>query len=225
MSVCVARVLGRMFGDISAAIDAEKDRLTALDGAIGDADHGITMSLGFNAVTAELAGMDLDQAKGSEVFASAAAAFLNAVGASTGPLYASAFIKAGQALKKDETLSIGSQVAIIEAMTAGIKERGKGQRGDKTMLDAWIPATEAAVEAQSRGAEAEEVWSRLTEAAEVGANATRSMVAARGRASRLGERSLGHIDPGAASAVIVLRAMMKSFVGRVDVSVADVAPK
>jgi dihydroxyacetone kinase-like protein len=103
---------------------------------------------------------------------------------------------------------------MIEAMTAGIKERGKGQRGDKTMLDAWIPATEAAVEAQSRGAEALAMWSRLTEAAEVGANATRSMVAARGRASRLGERSLGHIDPGAASAVIVLRAMMKSFVER-----------
>lgn len=216
MSVGTARVLSRMFGDISAAIDAEKDRLTALDGAIGDADHGITMSLGFNAVTAELAGMDLEHAVGSDVFAKAAAAFLNAVGASTGPLYASAFLKAEQALKRDETLSIANQVAIIEAITAGIQERGKGQRGDKTMLDAWIPATEAAINAQSRGAEASELWSRLTDAAEVGANATRSMVAARGRASRLGERSLGHIDPGAASAVIILRAMMKSFVDRTD---------
>src|ERR1700712_206705 len=100
MSVSAARVLSRMFADISAAIDAEKDRLTALDGAIGDADHGITMSLGFNAVTTELAGMDLNHARGSAVFAGAAAAFLNAVGASTGPLYASAFLKAATAMEK-----------------------------------------------------------------------------------------------------------------------------
>lgn len=207
-----ARVLGRMFGDISTAINTEKDRLTALDGAIGDADHGITMSLGFNAVTAELASMDLDQVTACDVFTTAATAFLNAVGASTGPLYASAFLKAAQALKKDETLSIACQVAIIEAMTVGIGERGKGQRCDKTMLDAWIPATEAAVEAKSRGAEAVELWNSVMEAAEAGANATRSMIAARGRASRLGERSLGHMDPGAASAVVILRAMMKSLV-------------
>jgi dihydroxyacetone kinase-like protein len=201
-----------MFGDISAAIDAQKDRLTALDGAIGDADHGITMSLGFNAVTTELAGMDLDQALGSTVLARAAAAFLNAVGASTGPLYASAFLKAAKVMEGDETLSLANQVAIIAAMTAGIQERGKGQRGDKTMLDAWIPATEAASDALSRGADVFVVWDTLTEAAAAGANATRSMVAARGRAARLGERSLGHMDPGAASAVIILRAMMRSFV-------------
>jgi len=212
MSVNTARVLGRMFGDISSAIDAEKDRLTALDGAIGDADHGITMSLGFNAVTMELAGMDLDHAPASAVFATAAATFLNAVGASTGPLYASAFLKAAKVLEKDESLSPANQVAIIEAMTIGIQERGKGQRGDKTMLDAWIPATEAAISARSSGANASEMWDQITEAAEVGASATRSMVAARGRAARLGERSLGHIDPGAASAAIILRAMLRSFV-------------
>jgi dihydroxyacetone kinase-like protein len=200
-----------MFGDISAAIDAQKDRLTALDGAIGDADHGITMSLGFNAVATELSGMDLDEAKGAAVFASAAAAFLNAVGASTGPLYASAFLKAAKAMEKDDTLSIANQVAIIEALTAGIQERGKGQRGDKTMLDAWIPATEAAIDAQGRGADAAEMWDGIIEAAEIGAGATRSMIAARGRASRLGERSLGHIDPGAASAAIILAAMRRSF--------------
>lgn len=212
MSVSTARLLTRMFGDISKAINAEKERLTALDGAIGDADHGITMSLGFNAVTSELAGQTVDGETASDIFARAASAFLNAVGASTGPLYASAFLKASQALKKDDTLSIDCQVAMIEAMTAGIRERGKGERGDKTMLDAWIPAAEAAREAKLQGANATQLWERATEAAEHGANATRSMVAARGRASRLGERSLGHIDPGAASAVIILRAMMNSFI-------------
>lgn len=211
MSMSAARALSRMFADISAAIDAEKDRLTALDGAIGDADHGITMSLGFNAVTTELAGMDMDTALGSVVFARAAAAFLNAVGASTGPLYASAFLRAAKAMEEDDTLSLGNQVAIIAAMTSGIQERGKGQRGDKTMLDAWIPATEAAINARLRGAGATEMWDDMTAAADVGAHATRSMVAARGRAARLGERSLGHIDPGAASAAIILRAMAKTF--------------
>ena len=212
MPVTAARVFGRMFNDISTAINAEKDHLTALDGAIGDGDHGITMSLGFNAVTTELASMDLDRTTACDVFTTAATAFLNAVGASTGPLYASAFLKAAQALKNDDTLSIDCQVAMIEAMTTGIQYRGKGHRGDKTMLDAWIPATEAAIEAHSCGAGIPEMWARLTQAAQVGANATRSMVATRGRASRLGERSLGHMDPGAASAVVVLLAMMRSFV-------------
>ena len=167
--------------------------------------------LGFMAVNGELAKLDLDHMLPSEVFTSAASAFLNAVGASTGPLYATAFRRAAQALKEDERLSTADQAAIVEAMTAGIRERGKGQRGDKTMLDAWIPATEAAVNARARAAGSLEMWTSILEAAEAGANSTRSMVATRGRAARLGERSLGHIDPGAASAVIILRAMKETF--------------
>lgn len=211
MSVNTARLLVRMFGDISSAIDAEKDRLTALDGAIGDADHGITMSLGFNAVTMELASMDLDQATGGAVLSRAAAAFLNAVGASTGPLYASALLRAAKVLEPDDALTMERQVRLIEALTLGIGERGKGQRGDKTMLDAWIPAMEAAGAAVTRKVPAEQMWHDIVEAAEAGARATASMIAARGRAARLGERSLGHIDPGAASAAIILRAMRASF--------------
>ncbi|MCW1410330.1 dihydroxyacetone kinase subunit DhaL [Rhizobium sp. 1AS11] len=211
MSESAARHLSRMFHRISVAIAAEKDRLSDLDGAIGDADHGITMVLGFTAVNGELAKLDLDHMLPSEVFTSAATAFLNAVGASTGPLYATAFRRAAQVLKEDEHLSTADQAAIVEAMTAGIRERGKGQRGDKTMLDAWIPATEAAVTAQARAAGSLEMWTSILEAAETGANSTRSMVATRGRAARLGERSLGHIDPGAASAVIILRAMKETF--------------
>lgn len=213
MPVNTAQLLVRMFGDISSAIDAEKDRLTALDGAIGDADHGITMSLGFNAVTMELASMELDHTTGGVIFTRAAAAFLNTVGASTGPLYASAFLKAAKVLEPDDDLTTGRQVSMIEAMTLGISERGKGQRGDKTMLDAWIPATEAALSAQLRGVSPQQMWSEITKAADAGAQATASMVAARGRSARLGQRSLGHVDPGAASAAIILRAMMRSLVG------------
>ncbi len=207
MSHEAARSICRMFQRISADIDAEKDRLSDLDGAIGDADHGITMSLGFAAVTTALGGLDPQATPPADLFKAAASAFLDAVGASTGPLYATAFRRAAQAMKLHETLSVAAQAEIVEAMTMGIRERGKGQRGDKTMLDAWIPAAEAATEARERGADAATMWARIVEAAEAGAKATRSMVAARGRAARLGERSLGHVDPGAASTVIILRAM------------------
>lgn len=211
MSENGARRLSRMFQLISIAINAEKDRLSDLDGAIGDADHGITMSLGFAAVNSGLARLDLDHALPSEVLTVAASAFLDAVGASTGPLYATGFRRAAQVLKQNEELSPAGQAAIVEAITLGIKERGKGQRGDKTMLDAWIPAAEAAADARSKSLDAPEMWSGILDAAEAGADSTRSMVAARGRAARLGERSLGHIDPGAASAVIILNAMKDAF--------------
>lgn len=212
MSEKAARCLASMFQRISIAINAGKDHLSELDGAIGDADHGITMSLGFMAVNAELAKLDATQVLPSEIFAVAASAFLDAVGASTGPLYATAFRRASQALKADESLSPDGQAMIIDEMRAGIQQRGKGQRGDKTMLDAWIPAAEAAIDARANALDIAGMWKAIVDAAEAGANSTSSMVAARGRAARLGERSLGHIDPGAASAVIILRAMRDTFV-------------
>ncbi len=212
MSEKAARCLGTMFQRISIAINAEKDRLSELDGAIGDADHGITMALGFMAVNAELAKLDLPRALPSEIFSVAASAFLDAVGASTGPLYATAFRRASHALKAHESLSLACQAMIVDEMRAGIQQRGKGQRGDKTMLDAWIPAAEAAVDANANSRDVVTMWNSIIDAAEAGANSTSSMVAARGRAARLGERSLGHIDPGAASAVIILRAMRDTFV-------------
>ncbi|MGH6861384.1 MAG: dihydroxyacetone kinase subunit DhaL [Phyllobacterium sp.] len=212
MSENAARRLSRMFQLVSIAIDAKKDHLSDLDGAVGDADHGITMSLGFAAVNAELAKLDLGNVLPSDIFTTAASAFLDAVGASTGPLYATAFRRAAQALRQDESLSPAGQARIVEAMMTGIKERGKGQRGDKTMLDAWIPAAEAAAKAQADSLDVSDMWSAIVHAAQTGANATRSMVATRGRAARLGERSLGHVDPGAASAAIILRAMNDAFV-------------
>lgn len=214
MAEKASRHLGRMFQLISIAMQSEKDRLSELDGAIGDADHGITMSLGFSAVTGAIARLDLDSALPSEIFATAATAFLDAVGASTGPLYATGFRKAAQALKQDESLSLPGQAAVIEAITQGIRDRGKGQRGDKTMLDAWIPATESALRAREQEATPSEMWNSVVTAAENGADSTRSMVAARGRAARLGERSLGHMDPGAASAVLILKAMRDTFAGQ-----------
>lgn len=203
--------LGRMFQNISKSIEDAKDRLSELDGAIGDADHGITMSIGFQAVKSELGRRDLEGLAPAEVMNLAATAFLNSVGASTGPLYATGFRRAGQALKDATAATPEAQASLISGIAAGVRERGKGQRGDKTMLDAWIPAAEAAVEANRRSTGAEEMWRAILAAAEAGAASTCSMVAARGRAARLGERALGHIDPGAASAVVILKAMAQTF--------------
>jgi dihydroxyacetone kinase-like protein len=207
-----------MFHAISESIEREKDQLSELDGAIGDADHGITMSIGFHAVNSALSKRDTGAMSPSEILNAAASAFLNAVGASTGPLYATGFKRAAQALADSTDATLQSQAAIINAIATGIKERGKGQRGDKTMLDAWIPAAESANDARRRSLGLEETWKGIVAAGEAGANATCSMIAARGRAARLGERALGHLDPGAASAVLVLKAMAQVFCQRPDAS-------
>ncbi len=202
-----ARVLARMFERMSGLIEAEKDHLSELDGAIGDGDHGITMSIGFRAVLAALAELDLDRATPSDVLMSAANGFLNAVGASTGPLYATGFRRAAQALSGRTVLDLTTYADMIGAIAEGIRSRGKAERGDKTMLDVWLPAAEAAATAVRQDLSRAEFWKTVEQAAEAGAAATATMTAAKGRAARLRERSLGHSDPGAVSAALLLKAM------------------
>jgi phosphoenolpyruvate---glycerone phosphotransferase subunit DhaL len=206
-----ARLLNVMFSRISSSIAAERDHLTELDGAIGDADHGITMSLGFAAVVSALGKSDVKSLSAADTMRLAASSFLDAVGASTGPLYATAFQSAANVFETNQSLELSEQVAMIEAIASGIRRRGGGQRGDKTMLDAWIPAADAAAAALRQGRNVRDIWSGAVEAGEGGAASTRSMVATRGRAAKLGERSLGHMDPGAASAVLILKAMQQTF--------------
>lgn len=199
-----------MFGEIASAIEQEKGRLSQLDGVIGDADHGITMALGFGAVSDKLRGLDLATTEPSAIFNIAAKAFLNAVGASSGPLYATAFMRAGTSVKGRTFLDRDSIVDVVLAMARGIQERGKAERGDKTMVDAWLPAAEAAETARESGKTLADCLAEALTAARAGADATKSMVASKGRASRLGERAIGHIDPGAASAVVILDAMART---------------
>ena len=213
MTTSVVEHLIGMFGRISTAIDDAVDELSELDGAIGDADHGITMVLGFHAVTAALQSARPDLESASAVMNAAATAFLNAVGASTGPLYATGLRRAAQSLDGVEKLDQSAATAMLTAIPAGIRERGKAQRGDKTMLDAWLPASEAAALALANGVDMKTFWSQVVAAAEHGAEATRSMVAAKGRAARVGGRSLGHMDPGAASTVIIIKAMAEALSG------------
>jgi phosphoenolpyruvate---glycerone phosphotransferase subunit DhaL len=198
------------FDRIAAAIEAEKDWLCRLDGVIGDADHGVTMSIGFQAVQDALARLDPQAIEPTSVFNTAASSFLNAVGASSGPLYATAFTRAGAAVKGKTALEGDAIVDVLAAMAKGIQDRGKAERGDKTMLDAWLPAVEAARAGQAEGRPITDCLAAAVSAAQAGAEATKSMVASKGRASRLGERALGHMDPGAASAVIVLRAFAET---------------
>jgi dihydroxyacetone kinase-like protein len=206
MSELSAANLRTIFQAIGDAIEADKGRLSELDGLIGDADHGVTMSIGFTAVNEALAKLDAG-ADPTTLFNTAAKSFLNAVGASSGPLYGTAFMRAGAAVKGKAVIDRDALADCIAAMAKGMQDRGKAERGEKTMMDAWLPAADAAQEAKARGDDAVAVLQSAVAAAQAGAEATKAMLATKGRASRLGERALGHMDPGAASAVTILKAM------------------
>jgi dihydroxyacetone kinase-like protein len=201
--------LRSIFQAIGDAIESDKGRLSELDGVIGDADHGVTMSIGFTAVNEALAKLDAG-ADPTTVFNTAAKSFLNAVGASSGPLYGTAFMRAGAAVKGKATIDRDALADCIAAMAKGMQDRGKAERGEKTMMDAWLPAADAIQAAKARGDDAVACLEAAVAAAAEGAEATKAMLATKGRASRLGERALGHMDPGAASAVTILRAMTEA---------------
>ncbi|WP_421906184.1 dihydroxyacetone kinase subunit DhaL [Mameliella sp.] len=187
------------------AIFAAVDRLCALDGEIGDGDHGITMELGWKAVLDAMDDADRDMTITGlcDVIANS---FLSAVGASAGPLYASGFGAAGRAVSDRWALDAGALAAWLDGMAQGIAGRGGAALGDKTMLDAWLPAAEAAKLATNEGASLRETLERARDAARRGAEATAQMQSAKGRSRKLGQRSIGHVDPGADSAALLLAA-------------------
>ncbi len=192
-----AHDLKTLFRALAARMQAERDALCALDGAVGDGDHGIAMAQGMQAA----AGAASETTGGlQDICNTAAKAFLNAVGASSGPLYATALLRAGKALGPGLSVPRAQVLQMIPAMRDGIVQRGKAEPGQKTMLDAWHPAAEAVL----AGASPDQVAA----VAHAGAEATRNMIATLGRAERLGERTLGHPDPGAVSAVMVIEAIV-----------------
>jgi dihydroxyacetone kinase-like protein len=199
-----------IFQAITAAIEATKGRLSELDGVIGDADHGVTMSIGFSAVGEALRRLDRANTDPTTVLNTAAKVFLNAVGASPGPLYATGLMRAATVMKGRTVLDRDAIVDIIAAVAKGIQDRGKAERGDKTMVDVWVPAAEAAEAAKAAGKDLGECLKEALTAAQAGAEATKFMVAHKGRASRLGERAIGHEDPGAASAVVIIGAIAQA---------------
>ncbi|MGV1761102.1 dihydroxyacetone kinase subunit DhaL [Rhizobium sp. A22-96] len=210
MTVATVEDLKSLFTDIAEAMAREKDRLCELDGVIGDADHGIAMELGFAAAAKAVSELDV-AADPTLVFNTAAKSFLNAVGASSGPLYATALMRAGASAKGKTSLNDDDMVEIVAAFAKGIQDRGKAEVGEKTMVDAWAPAAIACRAARDQGQPLAACLTAALEAGKAGAEATKGMIAAKGRSSRLGDRALGHMDPGAASAVVVISCLHAHF--------------
>lgn len=196
-----------VLSDVSKRIEAEKDRLNELDGAIGDGDHGVAMAIGFRAVDKSLVELK-GEATINRVFQTAGQAFLTAAGGAVGPLIGSMFCETGKAF--NGRVSFGAQDAVwmFEVMEQAMVRRGKAQLGDKTMLDALHPAVEAVKCAE--GEDMVELFHRAADAAASGARSTGAMISRLGRSSRLGERTIGHEDPGANSIALVLRAIEES---------------
>lgn len=198
-------VFRAMLRAAAARIHAEADRLSELDGVIGDGDHGITMDTGWRAIMAALDRSRPD-ATIAELSRAMSDAFLKAVGASAGPLYATGFTEASDAVHDRLNLDANAFVSWLEGVAGGIRRRGGAEAGDKTMVDAWDPAVEAARRMSDAGANLRDCLHEAVRAAREGAEATAGMEAKRGRSAKLGARSLGHVDAGAASAVVILEA-------------------
>ncbi|MFI2752785.1 dihydroxyacetone kinase subunit DhaL [Cellulomonas sp. P22] len=188
----------------AATVAEHRDELVELDRQIGDGDHGENMMRGFTAVLARLDALDEPPTEVGDVLKLVATTLMSTVGGAAGPLYGTAYLRAAKATGVRELDSAGV-VALLEGALEGIVVRGKSTTGEKTMVDAWSPAVEAAVAAADAGAGPAEVLEAAADAAARGSDATIPMVATKGRASYLGERSAGHRDPGAESSALILR--------------------
>ncbi len=190
------------------AITEAKDELVELDREIGDGDHGVNLDRGFAAVAAKIEGMEHPATVG-EILTTVATTLMSSVGGASGPLYGTAFLRAGKVSGLAE-LGPDAVVALLEGALEGITSRGRAGVGEKTMVDAWAPAVEAAVRSAGAGDEPAEVLRAAADAAADGARSTVPLVASKGRASYLGERSVGHMDPGARSSAILLDAAARA---------------
>jgi phosphoenolpyruvate---glycerone phosphotransferase subunit DhaL len=183
--------------------------LTDLDAAIGDADHGINMERGMSAVLAaldEAAPVDM-----SALCKQVGMTLVKSVGGASGPLYGTFFLRMAGALGTDDSVDAADFAKALRAGVEGVVQRGRAEAGDKTMFDALAPALDALDAALSSGGDLAVGLADATVAAEKGRDATESMVARKGRASYLGQRSVGHVDPGATSAAMLIAAAASAF--------------
>src|SRR3954452_22145304 len=197
--------------EIADSVSAERDYLTQLDAAIGDGDHGINMDRGFGAVQKALAEQDTDVPPGRLLIA-AGKTLVSTVGGASGPLWGSAFRRAGRTLGDAPEWDAEQLVEALGAARDGVVELGAATEGDKTMVDALKPAVDAMRSALDGGAGLQAAVTAAAEAAEEGARATVPLQARKGRASYLGERSIGHQDPGATSVALVMRALERAVI-------------
>ena len=204
MSVAYDDVL-RWIRSFAAEVEANKEYLTQLDAAIGDADHGINMQRGMSAVLAKVDAQAGEQDVGA-LLKTVGMTLVSTVGGAGGPLYGTLFLQMGTAVSGKSELSPDDWAAALDAGVAGVEARGKAEPGDKTMIDALVPARDALKSALGGGATFADALRQSAAAAEQGMRDTVPLVARKGRASYLGERSAGHQDPGATSSQLLLEA-------------------
>lgn len=205
MSSLDTKQMAAIIEGMAKKIEAEKDYLTQLDNEIGDGDHGINLARGFEAVEKKLpslAGGDI-----GALLKGVGMQLVSTVGGASGPLYGTAFMKAGMACKGLTELDGPAFVKAMEAAVDGIKMRGKATEGEKTMLDALCPALKVMQDEVAAGKSLKEALQDAAAAAEKGVEYTKTIIATKGRASYLGERSLGHKDPGATSSLYLLQVL------------------
>lgn len=194
---------------MTKVMEENKEFLTDLDNVIGDGDHGINMARGFAEVekqAAALAEKDI-----GTILKTVGMTLVSKVGGSSGPLYGTAFMKAGMTIGAKNEIGMDDFLAGLDVGIKGIKARGRSTTGEKTMLDAMVPALTAMKDAQAAGEDTAKVLAAGVAAAEAGVEATKPMVATKGRASYLGERSVGHQDPGATSFTLLLTEIAKAY--------------
>lgn len=190
---------------VAQVLHENRDYLTELDSQIGDADHGINMDRGFRSVGEKL--QDAASADIGSVLKTVGTTLVSTVGGASGPLYGTAFLRAGMATSGKQELDEAGLVAMLDAAVEGIKARGKARVGEKTMLDALVPAIETGKQALAEQQGLSQLLQAVASAAEEGMKKTIPMLATKGRASYLGERSVGHQDPGATSSWLILKAL------------------
>lgn len=191
-----------IIGKINEKINDNKEYLTELDVAIGDGDHGLNMSKGFNAVVEKL--KDDDGTNIGNTLKNAGMALVSNVGGASGPLYGTAFMKGSMMVNNKEEIDIYDLINILKVALDGIKQRGKSTEGEKTMIDALSPAINAMEEALKYDKSPKEILEKGKNAAKDGVEYTKTIKATKGRASYLGDRSIGHQDPGATSTYYIL---------------------
>jgi dihydroxyacetone kinase-like protein len=194
----------RWFSALQKVFAENRQPLTDLDSAIGDGDFGISLDRGFTAVEAELTANPPADIRA--VFQNVATVLIKTMGGSSGPLFGTFFLRAGATCAAKSELAPADVVALFQAGVEGLQQRGKAVLGDKTMLDALLPAVDAMRGALEAGSGLSEILQRGTTAAEAGSRATITMQARKGRGSYLGERSIGHQDPGATASYLLLKA-------------------
>jgi dihydroxyacetone kinase-like protein len=196
----------------AAEVGANKEQLTQLDAAVGDGDHGINMDRGMSAVLAKLDAATEEQDIGA-LLKTVGMTLVSTVGGAGGPLYGTLFLQMGTAVSGKDELGPDDWAAALEAGIAGVQARGKAEPGDKTMIDALIPGRDALKSALAEGASFEDALRQSADAAGQGMRDTVPLVARKGRASYLGERSAGHQDPGATSSHLLLEAAAETWSG------------